>query len=87
MFVRHGLWPGLFGWIFPVLLLGLLTAVAVVLIYSLSRRPAHLTDSDPLRRTARRYASGEIERVEFERIQRDLAGSSQEPPRRPGVHE
>lgn len=60
-----GWWLG--GWLFfALVLLGL-----VALGYFLYRRRGLLAD-DPLRRAAARYANGKIERVEFERIQRDL---------------
>jgi hypothetical protein len=60
-----GWWFG--GWLFfVVVVLGL-----VALGYFLYRRRGILAD-DPLRRAAARYATGKIERVEFERIRHDL---------------
>lgn len=79
MYVRHeyvGHYYGWLHWLFPLLLLAILVAVAVLLITSMRRRPeTSAVDGDPLRRAARRYAAGEIERVEFERIQRDLTAA------------
>lgn len=66
-------------WLFPILLIALFVALIVVVIWSLRRPPALRGDTDPLRRAAARYAAGEIERVEFERIQRDLAPSAANP--------
>jgi hypothetical protein len=82
MFARHGfepVWSGWFGWFMPLLFLGILVAVAIVLYYLFRHRPASPVDDDPLRRAARRYANGELERVEFERIQRDLGGPVGDP--------
>jgi uncharacterized membrane protein len=60
-------------WFFPILMLALLAALVVVVIWAFRRRPVVAGNGDPLRRAAGRYAAGEIERVEFERIQQDLA--------------
>lgn len=77
MFIRHGfgpVWSGWFGWFFPLLFLGVLVATGLMLYYLFRSKPVSTVDDDPLRRAARRYASGELERVEFERIQSDLGG-------------
>jgi hypothetical protein len=61
-----GFWFG--GWLLFILLLLGLVAFGVWLF-----RRRGTFDDDPMRRAAGRYASGKIERVEFERIQRDLS--------------
>lgn len=72
---RGGFGPGGFGFFLPGLLAMLLLASLVgVGVYLLTRRRASST-TDPLRHAAARYASGKIGRVEFERIQRDLAAT------------
>lgn len=60
-------------WLFPILMLLLLAGLLVLLFRALRRPQASGVDTDPLRRAAARYASGDIERVEFERIQHDLS--------------
>ena len=60
-------------WFFPILMLALLATLVVSVIWAFRRRPVVAGNGDPLRRAAGRYAAGEIERVEFERIQHDLA--------------
>jgi len=72
-FHPYGYERGLLDWLFPLLFLGLFVALVFVVIWSLRRPPVSRGDADPLRRAAARYAAGEIERVEFERIQRDLS--------------
>jgi uncharacterized membrane protein len=62
-------------WLFPILMLALLVGLVAALFWSF-RRPRLGSGTDPLRRAAARYASGEIERVEFERIQRDLTSTT-----------
>jgi hypothetical protein len=47
-------------------------AVIVILGVVLFKQRGRVATDDPLRRVAGRYAAGEIERVEFERVQRDL---------------
>jgi uncharacterized membrane protein len=59
-------------WLFPILMLALLAGLVVLLVWSFRRPRLAGGDVDPLRRAAARYAAGDIERVEFERIQRDL---------------
>lgn len=60
------------GWWFDGWLLLTLVVLGLVAFgYVLYRRRGILAD-DPLRRAAARHATGRIERVEFERIQRDL---------------
>ncbi len=66
-------------WLFPLLMFALLVGLAIVVIRSFRPRSMPVVDTDPLRRAAGRYAGGEIERVEFERIQRDLTRSSADP--------
>lgn len=62
------------GWLFfALVVVGLIT-----LGYVAYRRRGSLAD-DPLRRVAARYATGKIERVEFERIQRDLDAVAEVP--------
>lgn len=81
MHAHHGfapIWGGWLGWLVPLLMIGLIAAVAVLLVYSFRRRPQRTIEDDPLRRAARRYANGELERVEFERIRNDLVGGSSE---------
>jgi len=63
----------LLDWLFPMLMLALLAGLLVALFLSFRRPRMGGADADPLRRAAARYASGDIERVEFERIQRDLS--------------
>jgi len=60
-------------WLFPILMLALLAGLLVVLFRALRRPQMSGVGADPLRRAAARYAGGDIERVEFERIQRDLS--------------
>lgn len=72
-FHPYGYERGVFEWLLPLLMLALFIALAFVVIWSLRRPPVSRGDADPLRRAAGRYAAGEIERVEFERIQRDLS--------------
>jgi uncharacterized membrane protein len=64
-------------WLFPLLMFALIVGLVMVAIRSFRPRP--LVDTDPLRRAAGRYAAGEIERVEFERIQRDLTQPGADP--------
>jgi uncharacterized membrane protein len=79
MYPGHGFGAGWFGWLVPILLLALLVAGGIAL-FALIRRPSPpVPDDDPLRRAARRYAAGEIERVEFDRIRRDLGGPADDP--------
>lgn len=59
-------------WLFPILMLALLAGLVILLFWALRRPRLSGGDADPLRRAAARYAAGDIERVEFERIQRDL---------------
>ena len=59
-------------WLFPILMLALVAGLVMLTFMALRRRPVSLADVEPLRRAAARYAAGEIERVEFERIQNDL---------------
>ncbi len=61
-------WFWFWGWLPMVLFL--IAAVALIVVLVRSKRP--VDTGDPFRRVAARYAAGEIERVEFERIQRDL---------------
>jgi uncharacterized membrane protein len=68
----YGYEHNVFDWLFPILMLALLAGLVVLLVWSLRRPRLSTGDADPLRRAAARYASGDIERVEFERIQRDL---------------
>lgn len=85
MHVRHVFEPGWYGWsgwVVPLLLLALLVLGGVALYTAARRRPMPVHDDDPLRRAARRYAAGEIERVEFDRIRRDLGDSGSDPLRR-----
>jgi uncharacterized membrane protein len=63
---------GVFEWLFPILMLALLVGLVLMVFWSFRRRPATIAGTDPLRRAAARYANGDIERVEFERIQHDL---------------
>lgn len=85
MLARHGVGPesfggfGGFGWVFPLLVVGLLVAVVVMLVFMFRGRSASTAGEDPLRRAARRYANGELDRAEFEQVQRDLAGFPEEP--------
>jgi uncharacterized membrane protein len=74
--VPYGYERDFVDWLFPILMLVLLAGLVVLLFRSFRGR--HLTDipADPLRRAAARYAAGDIERVEFERIQHDLAGAA-----------
>jgi uncharacterized membrane protein len=65
---------GVFAWLFPVLMLALLFALIVALMSP--RRRDRLGDADPLRRAAARYAAGDIEWVEFDRIRRDLTSTA-----------
>ena len=58
-------------WFGGVLMFALVLMALVAFGLWWSRRWGVLGD-DPLRRAAARYASGKIEQVEFERIQRDL---------------
>ncbi len=58
------------GW--AIWLLMFLVVVGA-LVWLLVRTFNHPRTADPLRRAAARYAAGKIERVEFERIRRDLA--------------
>lgn len=46
--------------------------VGVALLVWLFNRRSGVTVTDPMRRVAERYAAGEIERAEFERLRRDL---------------
>lgn len=46
--------------------------VGVALLVWLFNRSSRVTVTDPMRRVAERYAAGDIERTEFERIRRDL---------------
>jgi uncharacterized membrane protein len=69
----HGYERDFLDWFFPILMLALLAALVVTVVWAFRRRPAVVGNGDPLRRAAGRYAAGEIERVEFERIQQDLA--------------
>jgi hypothetical protein len=82
IFIRHDfgpVWSGWYGWFFPLLFLGAIVAVGIMLNYLFRPKHASTVDDDPLRRAARCYASGELERVEFERIQRDLGGHVDDP--------
>lgn len=49
----------------------ILLAGVALLVWLFTRRPRVMV-TDPMRRVAARYAAGEIERVEFERIRQDL---------------
>jgi uncharacterized membrane protein len=98
--MRRGFEPmehGFDGWFLAreAMVLVLLLVVVGTLVWLLVRTFASPRTEDPLRRAAARYAAGKIERVEFERIQRDLAAvetapvpasapatTSQEPPGR-----
>jgi hypothetical protein len=60
----------------------LVLLVGVAFLVWLFNRRSRVVVTDPLRRVAARYASGEIERGEFERIRQDLLSgrrSSQSP--------
>jgi uncharacterized membrane protein len=72
-FHPYGYERGFLDWLFPLLLIGLFVALVIFVIWSVRRPPLTRSDTDPLRRAAARYAAGEIEQVEFERIQRDLS--------------
>jgi uncharacterized membrane protein len=61
--------------LFPLLVLVFLAAIVFLLLRPQLGR-AVAGDADPLQRAAFRYATGEIERVEFERIQHDLAAQT-----------
>jgi uncharacterized membrane protein len=72
---RGGFGPDGFWFFFPGLLAMLLLAGLVGLVVYLVTRSRATSSSDPLRHAAARYASGKIGRVEFERLQRDLAAA------------
>ncbi len=59
-------------WLWGGLPLLLFLAAVILLVVILVRGRTSSDAGDPFRRVAARYAAGEIERVEFERIQRDL---------------
>jgi uncharacterized membrane protein len=67
--------PNPIDWLFPLMVLVFLAAIVYLLFRSLQNQPV-ATGTDPLQRAASRYAAGEIERVEFERIQQDLTSQA-----------
>lgn len=73
--IPHGYERDFADWLFPLLIIILLAAL-VFIVFRLARRSPIAAGGEPLQRAAARYASGEIERVEFERIQRDLTAST-----------
>ncbi len=82
MLGRHGVgpeWYGGFGWVLPVLVLLLLVPVAVLAFFMFKNRPSSVSENDPLRSAARRYANGDLDRAGFERVQKDLAALPHDP--------
>jgi uncharacterized membrane protein len=61
--------------ILALILIALLVAALVVVIVWATRNRAPVTH-DPLQMAAARYASGKIDRIQFEQIQRDLGGAT-----------
>ncbi len=59
------------GYWYLIPMLVFLAAVVTLGVVLFNQR-GRLATEDPLRRVAGRYAAGKIERVEFERVQRDL---------------
>ncbi|MDF1594895.1 MAG: hypothetical protein P1T08_02175 [Acidimicrobiia bacterium] len=60
-----------FGYWYLVPILVVLAVIVTLGVVLFNQRGRFATE-DPLRRVAGRYAAGKIERVEFERVQRDL---------------
>lgn len=64
----------LLGWLVPLLVLAGLTVLVVWAIRKLSGdRDSGSPEDDALRTARRRYARGEIDREEFERLREDLS--------------
>ncbi len=66
--------PGGDGWWLAGTTIGtvLFLAAIAAIVWLIVRAVSGPRTDDPFRRAAARYAAGKIERVEFERIQRDL---------------
>jgi putative membrane protein len=66
-------WGMGFGWIFMVLFWVLVVFGAVYIVQSISRRTGQpRSDETPIDILKKRYAKGEITKVEFERMKEDL---------------
>ncbi|TYB32640.1 MAG: SHOCT domain-containing protein [Flexistipes sinusarabici] len=70
--MMNGMW---FGWIFLLVILGLIIWVAVTMINKKQSRGDHRNqhyEEDALDILSKRYARGEITRDEYERLKDDL---------------
>ena len=72
--MMHNAWGGMWmGWLFWIVILGLITWGVVSLIKSASRPSGGGSNGEtPLEILKKRYARGEISREEFERMKKDL---------------
>lgn len=73
--MMHNFWGGMWmGWIFWIVILGLIIWGVVTVIKNASRSGGGGSGADesPLDILKKRYARGEISREEFERMKKDL---------------